>query len=432
VVCEFQPFSEMARLAEAVGIIPLPSDAPRNSFRGRRRICATATEPPVHRRSSLEVEDGDLQMPQRYQSSRTHNSHHAMEFSKPRLDQIELFQQCNPCFLEALSHQLDIAVFDKGAAIIKQGDIGTDMFLLHFGEVQVEITIGERDSVVATLGSGSLFGEMAAICKNSMAAKRTATVRAKTMCNCWRIDRSSLLKLFSVYPKDEAVISAEAERRFHDLVDKGLISLPDLKHPFRQERTLTKEEERRLSMRQERRLSSLAQRSLQKRKTVNVLMKLGQQCVSEGNSELKADNHSGSSSDDASDYGIERSTTIASISTVDLDRASTMYSLAVTGFTSHRSADDGRSPRCVLPTLDLKAYVATFGSEGTLSTQSPWSSGRGSSKATVTSGSEGTVGSQTPQSSRRGSSTCWRIGETHEVKKVRSSVSSFLAKRGIV
>jgi len=97
--------------------------------------------------------------------------------------------------------------------------MGTSMFLLNFGEV--EVVVGEEKKVVAQLHSGALFGEMATISKNPAAAKRTATIRAKNVCHCWRIDRPSLSKILSVFPKDEVVLSAEADRRLEELREKG-------------------------------------------------------------------------------------------------------------------------------------------------------------------------------------------------------------------
>mmetsp|Transcript_10637 Transcript_10637/g.16847 ORF Transcript_10637/g.16847 Transcript_10637/m.16847 type:complete len:374 (-) Transcript_10637:345-1466(-) len=77
---------------------------------------------------------------------------------------------------------------------------------------------------------------MAVISKNAEAAKRTATIKAKSYCHCWTIDRPSLLNLLATYPKDELVISAEANRKLQELIKKGFVKDPalDKKDEFRQ------------------------------------------------------------------------------------------------------------------------------------------------------------------------------------------------------
>lgn len=167
--------------------------------------------------NSVEVEEQPKE--QKFRSERGRLSFSSCEVTRPRLDRVPLFSTCSESFIEALSHQLELEVFVVGTEIMKQGEMGTTMFLLNFGEVDVLV----NDVAVAQLSCGALFGEMATISKHASAGKRTATIRARTICHCWRIDRQSLLKILAVFPRDEMVLSTEADRRLQELQKKGLL-----------------------------------------------------------------------------------------------------------------------------------------------------------------------------------------------------------------
>merc|ERR1712187_906425 len=64
---------------------------------------------------------------------------------------------------------------------------------------------------------------MAAISKNKAAAKRSATVRAKCICDCRVIAHDSLMRTLARCRADELIIEAEAQRRLADLRAKGAI-----------------------------------------------------------------------------------------------------------------------------------------------------------------------------------------------------------------
>ena len=81
--------------------------------------------------------------------------------------------------------------FGRGEDIIRQGAEGCSMFVIVRGEVDVMVHDSQRDTVVATLRTGEAFGEMCLL----TGEKRSATVRAKTDCDLWEIERSSLQPL---------------------------------------------------------------------------------------------------------------------------------------------------------------------------------------------------------------------------------------------
>jgi len=68
------------------------------------------------------------------------------------------------------------ALFEAGQAIIKQGDIGREVYVIQAGEVEVVREGPEGETRLAVLGPGEHFGEMA-VFQN---VRRSATVRART------------------------------------------------------------------------------------------------------------------------------------------------------------------------------------------------------------------------------------------------------------
>jgi small-conductance mechanosensitive channel/CRP-like cAMP-binding protein len=81
--------------------------------------------------------------------------------------------------------------FGRGESIIRQGAEGCSMFIIVHGEVDVIVHVPERDTVVATLRTGEAFGEMCLL----TGERRSATVRAKTDCDIWEIERASIQPL---------------------------------------------------------------------------------------------------------------------------------------------------------------------------------------------------------------------------------------------
>jgi CRP-like cAMP-binding protein len=81
--------------------------------------------------------------------------------------------------------------FGRGEDVIRQAAEGCSMFVIVHGEVDVVVHEAQRDTIVATLHTGEAFGEMCLL----TGEKRSATVRAKTDCDLWEIERASLQPL---------------------------------------------------------------------------------------------------------------------------------------------------------------------------------------------------------------------------------------------
>jgi small-conductance mechanosensitive channel/CRP-like cAMP-binding protein len=77
--------------------------------------------------------------------------------------------------LERLSRESKACSYAAGEDVIRQGEEGTDLFVMKSGEAAVLVAQGDREAVeVARLGPGSVFGEMSLV----TGERRSATVRA--------------------------------------------------------------------------------------------------------------------------------------------------------------------------------------------------------------------------------------------------------------
>ena len=71
-----------------------------------------------------------------------------------------------------------------GDYVFQEGELGTEMFIIQDGRVEIFQTIGSQERQLATLEKGDFFGEMAIL----DGAPRAASVRALTDLKLLRID----------------------------------------------------------------------------------------------------------------------------------------------------------------------------------------------------------------------------------------------------
>ena len=62
--------------------------------------------------------------------------------------------------------------FPKGTVLFREGELGRDMFIIQKGKVRIRKRVGTAEKVLAELGDGEFFGEMALL----MGMDRSATV----------------------------------------------------------------------------------------------------------------------------------------------------------------------------------------------------------------------------------------------------------------
>ena len=122
-----------------------------------------------------------------------------------------LFANFTPAELEQLAQVAREQHVQAGQAIFSEGDQGSEFYILVLGTVSVTKTRDGSDEEVATLGSGSYFGEMA-VCDDDHV--RSATIVAKEPTTLLVFAESALESLFQ---RDHAIA-----HRFFRTLARGL------------------------------------------------------------------------------------------------------------------------------------------------------------------------------------------------------------------
>lgn len=119
---------------------------------------------------------------------------------------VPLFRGADEIFVRDVALQMESEVALPGDEVIRAGRAGNEMYFISRGRVEV---VGADGSVLATLGHGDFFGEMALVFDQP----RSATVRAVEYCDLYRLDRRMFEQVLEVHPEIAAEIRARAEER---------------------------------------------------------------------------------------------------------------------------------------------------------------------------------------------------------------------------
>jgi len=167
---------------------------------------ASSSEP---RRRSLGAEEG-APLPERYRAPVRSAFHQGITSDSGSLSQNitehPLFRNANKHFVDQMIQDMTVELFQPGSIIISEGDLGLNLYFLHRGDVKVSA----KGNHLAALSSGTFFGEMALLEKNS---KRGATVEATSFCDCRVLHRRHFQMLLKNFPQERAFFQAEADRR---------------------------------------------------------------------------------------------------------------------------------------------------------------------------------------------------------------------------
>lgn len=109
---------------------------------------------------------------------------------------------------------LTVRQFPRGAAIVREGQVGADMFILLKGSVSVRVArwvILQKE--IARLKPGDLFGEIGFVAE----ASRTATVVAEEDCEVLRILAPEMRGLIERKPELRKAIEEMARQHIYGL-----------------------------------------------------------------------------------------------------------------------------------------------------------------------------------------------------------------------
>jgi small-conductance mechanosensitive channel/CRP-like cAMP-binding protein len=127
-----------------------------------------------------------------------------------RLAAVDIFAPLSTEETGMLAQAATSHVFAPGEMVIRAGDPGSSMFVVHNGRVSVQISENGRARTVATLTDGAFFGEMALF----TGEPRTANVIAIEETEVLEIGHSAMKRVFDTNPDlVESLSHIIAERR---------------------------------------------------------------------------------------------------------------------------------------------------------------------------------------------------------------------------
>ena len=105
------------------------------------------------------------------------------------LKSVKIFSSVPEAQLADLATIAEAVEYDAGETILKQGELGTSMYIVVNGKVRVS----ESKNELGLLGTRTVFGELAALDPEP----RAASVTAVEDCTLLRLDGTSLYELMS-------------------------------------------------------------------------------------------------------------------------------------------------------------------------------------------------------------------------------------------
>jgi CRP/FNR family transcriptional regulator len=114
---------------------------------------------------------------------------------------MRLFRNVDDADLATFARSLREHPLRRGQVLFREGDHGDEMFLVRSGSVVVSKAVtGRVEQVLARMGAGDFFGEMALFDRSP----RSATIQADTDSTLLVLDREALARLTADSPRAAA------------------------------------------------------------------------------------------------------------------------------------------------------------------------------------------------------------------------------------
>jgi CRP-like cAMP-binding protein len=139
-------------------------------------------------------------------------------FTETHLRNLKLLAGLSPSQMDDISRRLRPARYRQGEEILHEGDPGKEMFFIESGRVQVTHGRGASTLVLAELGAGDLFGEMALLTGNP----RSASVTALSDVDLWSMSQGDFDNVVIAYPNLALALSRLLSERLRSTDDRYL------------------------------------------------------------------------------------------------------------------------------------------------------------------------------------------------------------------
>lgn len=126
------------------------------------------------------------------------------------VEKVPFFQGCDRAFIQDIVVALGSSIYGPGDNIIVEGDRGVNMFFIEAGEVQVVKEFEGGARVLASLGAGDFFGEMALL---DSSERRGAGIVATTFCDVQVLSKKAFDTIMTDWPEYMPRIQEVAAKR---------------------------------------------------------------------------------------------------------------------------------------------------------------------------------------------------------------------------
>lgn len=128
-----------------------------------------------------------------------------LELKKNFIVGIPIFKNASVNFVTRIAIKLELVIITPGEILMRQGDEGNEMYFIISGMLDVI----RNDDPIFLLKEGEFFGEMALVAN----VPRTATVKARSFCNLYKLERKTFEKIISDFPEIAEQIKEKAIAR---------------------------------------------------------------------------------------------------------------------------------------------------------------------------------------------------------------------------